>query len=428
MKKLNTLCVVFLLLALMSCGGTGVETNSETNPDFNGEVILNLFSLGSDFPPAIVISDQAGLDSTAFVVSFNPVAVLPIDLATLALSTNFNIFDASAIAEAAGPVNLWIESPTLGFLLSATHVVAFNPTTGAFLMSRSLIDPINLVGALPLSNPCDYDGDGADDTQVGPGAFVPNFPADLAVHSGRLFVTLSNVCFTGGFELEYTSGLLFAFDLAPAPTILDPASPEVLVLTGFNATAITPLSDRLLVTTTGNNSLSGTTNTPETPSFLNAVDPVNFVLQDVLNLGLVLANFQPLAVSADESVAFVGSTAFSEFYQIDLNTFTTLRGAGNPIELFAEASDFISDQVISQDGTRLWVSSFDRSAIRGIDLSQADLPVLPDVLSFAFESNPGVTGAGPIALRPGVPGVDFTGADLWVLTGVPGTLSAARTY
>jgi hypothetical protein len=145
-------------------------------------------------------------------------------------------------------------------------------------------------------------------------------------------------------------------------------------------------------------------------------------------MGEVALNFQPLAVSADAKRGFIGSSAFSEVYEIDLASFTALRGESNPIPITDEAADFISDQEIAEGGEILFVSSFNRSAVNAIDLTSSERTVLPTSLDFAFPDNPGVTGAGPMAIRPGVPGRDFTGPDLFVLTASPGTVSTATTY
>lgn len=436
MKNKISLILSMLLISLVSaCGGTGIETSSSPEPDSNTRVQLNLFNLGSDFPPAIVIPDKEGMRSTAFVLTFDPPAVLPIDLDTREISENFKIFDASSIPEAVYPIALWIQNAELGFILggfdangfSATHLIAFNPSTGAHLLTRSIVSPINLTMAYPLSGACDYDLDGVEETEVGPGNFLPNFATGLAVHGNKLFITLSDVCFVGEYELEYGPGVLFAFNLAPAPDYLDPADPEFLILPGYNPTAITPLNDRLLITSSGSNSFDGVNNIAETPSFLSAVDPLSLTLLDEVNLGLVAANFQPVAVTTDESQAFVGSTIFNQAYQIDLNSFSVLRGVDNPIQVFTEEVGYISDQALDNNEETLWVSGFNQSAVHGIDLNDPSLPVLPDILNFAFPENPGVTGIGPIAFRPGQPEVDFNGPNLWVLTAFPGTLSAANT-
>lgn len=448
MKKLGYLFVLLILTTTWGCAGVGIETvaNPQANPAGRGGpppgpdpkttpesfvsalVTLGFFALGGDFPPNIVIPDIEGMRSTAFIISFFPTAVIPIDLDTGKVSTQFPLFDASAIPEAAFPNGLWIESPSRAYLLGSTHVVIYNPTTGKMLGSRSLTDPINLTQILPYSQPGDCDGNMVDESSVGPGPYSPGFPAAVAAHSGRLFVTMSNACFDPSFESFYVQGILLVFDISDSPPYLTPASKSFLVLPGFNVTGLTVLSDRLIVTSTGDTTLSSGVATPETDSFLTEVDPVSISISRLLNLGLVAANFQALAVNAAETLGFIGSSAFSEMYEIDLDQFLTLRGKDDPIVLFEGDDDFISDQKIAYGDQVLFASSFNNSGVKGVDLTDPNRMVLANVLDFSFESNPGVTGAGPMALRPGQPGVDFFGPDLWVLTASPGTLSNATTY
>ncbi|MDX1386321.1 MAG: hypothetical protein R3257_01940 [bacterium] len=447
MKKLGILCLLLSLIATFGCAGVGIETvsNPPSNPSENGGpvgpdpkttpesfvsalVTLNFFALGGDFPPNLVIPDIDGMRGTAFVISFFPTAVIPIDLDTGAVSTKFQLFDASAIPEAAFPNSLWIESPSRAYLLGFTHVVVFNPTTGTLLGTRSLTDPINLTQILPYSQPGDCDGNNIDESSVGPGPYSPSFPASVAVHSGRLFVTMSNACFDPSFESFYVQGILLVFDILDSAPYLTPASTPFLVLPGFNVTGLTATSDRLIATSTGDTSLQSGVAIPETDSFLTEIDPVDIKINRLLNLGLVAVNFQALAVNAPETLGFIGSSAFSEMYEIDLENFLALRGKDDPIVLFAGDDDFISDQEIAYGDQVLFASSFNHSGVKGVDLTDPNRMVLPNVLDFSFESNPGVTGAGPMALRPGQAGIDYSGPDLWVLTASPGTLSNARTY
>jgi hypothetical protein len=80
-------------------------------------------------------------------------------------------------------------------------------------------------------------------------------------------------------------------------------------------------------------------------------------------------------------------------------------------------------------GAGLFACSFNHNSVFAFDLTGAEPSLLPNSVDLSFPSNPGgVSGAGPAALRPGEPGVDFTGPDLFVLTGSPGTVAAIKTY
>jgi len=434
---------------LLSCGGGGIQTQSNGNPTpsgnspptltntqsfSNGTVQLNALSLGQDFPPALEIPDIDGLRSTAFVVSFLP-AVLAVDLDAqpLGLSAKFKGFDATTSSEVAFPNNLLILNPSLGLLMGTSDfdgtsaVVAFDPTTGQKIDSLNLSQSINLTQALPYSRPADCDGDNTTQSSIPAGPYTPNYAAAMAVAGSRLFVTMSDLCFDASGSV-YTQGLVQVYDLHSSPPILTKAATPFFITAGYNATGLTVVGNHLLVTASGDTNLSGGISTPESDSYLTEIDPVTLQEENVLNLGKVALNFQPLAVTQDQSRGFIGSSTYSEVYEIDLDHFQALRGTNNPIPIYNSSSDFLSDQKIAEGDQVLFVSSFNNSAIRGVDLQDANLGVLPKILDFAFTGNPGTTGAGPTALRPGIPGKDFQGPDLWVLTSNPGTLSSATTY
>jgi hypothetical protein len=429
--------------ALGACGSGTIQTNPGNNnnnsPGPTGAktttasfakatTTLNAFSLGGDFPPDIQIPDIAGMDSTAFVVNFSPAGVVPIDLSAnpLKVSSKFPTFDASAITEAAFPNHLFILSQAQAFLLASSGLVYFNPSTGQVFGKVNLSATINLTQPLPYSRPGDCNFDSIPESQAGPGPFSPSFAADLAVIGQRLFVSMSNACFdTSSF---YIQGIVLVFDITDQAPFLVPASTPFVVLHGFNATGLTMANGKLLATSTGDTNLVSGNSVPETDSILDEIDPQSLQITRSLDLGLVAANFQPLAITEDGKTGFLGSSAFSEVYEIDLQNFAAVRGKNNPIVLSNNPGDFITDQKIAFGGEILFVSSFNRSAVNAVDLTTADRNVLGNVLNFQFQGAPGTTGAGPMALRPGEPNVDFTGPDLYVLTSSPGTVSSATTY
>ncbi len=453
MKNLFRFAIVLMAVFIMGACTNALIEVSPNNPDPNppmppdpeamttaetfadASVNQGAFNLPGKFPADIQIPDVDGARNTAFVVNFSPQLVIPVnlDVNPLEESANFPIFDASAIPELVFPGNLLFLSSTQAFLLgtnfTGSGVAYFNPTSGEVLQVLSLNDPIDLTQTLPYSRPQDCDFDTVTVSSVGPGPFVPTFLANAAVANGRLFLVMSNGCFdfTGS---AYTQSMVLIFDINDSMPFLTPASTPHIILNGFNATAVTAVGDKLIVGTTGDTAFDFSTNssTPETPSFLTEVDPETLQVTRTLNLGMVGINFRPLAVTSDESAAFIGSSTFSEVYEIDLDSFTVVRGQNNPIEIFDVEADYISDQELAFGDQVLFVSSYNQSGVKGIDLSSSERNVLPEILDFAFEVNPGVTGAGPIAVRPGRPTIDYTGPDLFVLTGDPGTISTATTY
>ena len=148
-----------VILLANACSSSGIVTNpgdpsgnddeppagenpmTTTGSFANATVNLNSFSLGADFPPDVQIPDIAGMESTAFVVSFFPVGVLAIDLNANPpkLSETFAGLDATGISEVGFPGDVLILDANRAFLLGTSDfagtsgVVYFNPTTGAEL-------------------------------------------------------------------------------------------------------------------------------------------------------------------------------------------------------------------------------------------------------------------------------------------------------
>jgi hypothetical protein len=408
--------------------GNGVLTTSESFA--LATTTLNAFALGGDFPPEIAIPKASGMQSTAFIANFAPAGVIPIDLNSnpLKVSEQFATLDVSTVPEAAFPNHIRVISTTSAFLLGGGGMIYYNPTSGAIFDKVNLTAPIDLTEALPLSGACDYDFDTVAETEVGPGAFSPNFTGDLQIIGNRAFISMSSSCFDAGFNSFYVQGLVLVYDINTQPPFLTRAATPYIVLSGFNATGLTVANGKLIATSTGDTALGGAGSTPETPSFLDEIDPNTLSVTRTLEMGEVALNFHPLALSADGKRGFIGSSTFSEVYEIDLPNFSALRGENNPIQITDESSDFISDQEIAEGGNILFVSSFNRSAVNAVDLTSSERSVLPSKLDFSFADNPGVTGAGPMAIRPGTPGLDFNGPDLFVLTASPGTVSTATTY
>jgi hypothetical protein len=420
--------ILFFLGWIIGCSNATVSTSGNNLQD--ADINLNALSLGNDFPPDIQIPDIPGMRSTAFVVSFSPAGVIPINLDTnpLSVSEQFDALDLSGVPGVGFPNNIVLFSPSAALLLGSDGLVYFNPTTGVVFQIVPLTDPIELNQELAYSRPGDCDFDTVEEDSVGPGKFTPSFPADVAVVNGRIFVTMSNACFDVDFSSFYIQGLVLVFDLNDSPPFITPASTPFIVLNGFNATGLTVVDNRIIATSTGDTALAGAVSTPETPSILNEMDTDSLEVTRSLNLGLVAANFTPLAVISDGSRGFIGSSSFSEVYEINLDNFSAVRSASDPIQIFDTEADFITDQKITEDGDILFVSSGDQMAVRAIDLTSPNREVLPEILDFSFPGNPSASGAGPMAIRPGVPGADYSGPDLFLLTGSPGTVSTAKTY
>ncbi|MCB1214842.1 MAG: hypothetical protein KDK66_05130 [Deltaproteobacteria bacterium] len=415
MKKLS---LIFILILNACGGGVQVDPHSELNLSLNQ---VETYNLPGDFPPDLLI--PAFDPSTVFTLDFTSAAVLPIklDSSPLDLQKLWPIWDGAALGLGLSPNDLFMLSPSQAFLLGVEDLVYYNPTNGEVWQSVKINEPILLEQALAYSRAEDCDGDGLVESSIGPGTFSPNTPNQVVATPTQVFVSVSNLCFSPDFNSVYTQAMLLVFDLQTEAPYLSPSDPAFIVLEGFNATGLTLTETSLIATATGDTIFQDGQNLPETSSYLNEVSLSTQQVTRSLDLGMIVANFKGVALNEDQSLAWLGSANFSQIYEIDLASFSLSQS----FSLSEVANDFISDQVFDKNRNLLFASSFNQS---GIFVLNPQEPKQVDFLDLNNLDQPGLTGVGSLALRPGLAGVDFEGPDLWALTGNPGRLLGLQTY
>lgn len=353
--------------------------------------------------------------------------------------------------------------------------IAFDPATpGAALAAvtssgfNSLTDPGRVVlvdtaarqtiatadlGAVSIPLPAGTeDSDGCD----AGGALAPNHPVDAVFLGDRLFVVCNDL--NPADFLRNLPGAVLRFDLAAdRRSFTAPATPAAALTTRFNPVAMeryrTPGGrDVLLVVSSGAGrqafqACNGFAPPPlGVEGALEAVDPATMQVEAVWRIG---AKAQPksLAVVAGRREAYLGIGDFaagrSEIYRVDLSRLDAalaaqgvvddlstdvVNGVASPILIpFADPAAapggrLVSGLAASEDGARLFAINFNDATVNIFALGAA--PGAPGVfvapvlvaqlrlnrgadLSQTFGPNPQV-----LAVRPGRPGVDFTGPDL----------------
>lgn len=205
----------------------------------------------------------------------------------------------------------------------------------------------------------------------------------------------------------------------------------IIVTSAFNPTGLSVRNgEELIITNSGVINIINAESVPATDSVIDIADPETMEITGSIPLGQVAASFHAAAVTIDGSLAFVGSSAFGEVYEIDLINISVLRGKNNPL-MITDESDYMTDVKLSQDNSHIFIASFEKSAVYPVDISDIANPEVKDPIVVGYSSevtteNPtgANTGAGPIAVRPGTRGIDYEGPDLFILTGYPGTLVA----
>ncbi len=418
MRMVKKVMIVSFVMTLLvcACGGGGIETNLP--PGGSGSLLPPSFPLASDFPADIVIPDVDGMRNTAFIVSTStPAGVLAVDLdsSPSALSEDFG--QLVSPSNSGIPSKLFIENENLAFMLTSSSVVCFNPKTAGVLSVTGVTNTMNIGEGLQNS-----DGSTADSL------IRPTFPGGIAYLGSRLFVSTANYIATTAPALA-APGTVQVFSVNPDCEL---SLEKIIVTSGYNPTGIAIRNGvELIVTNSGVMSIVDAKAVPETDSSVEVLDSVSLETIASISIGAVAANFQPLELTKDGARGFLGSASRGEVYELDLINRQVLRGPNNPIVVTSDG-DMITDVALSVDDSFLFAASFEQSAVYPFDLTKDYEKGDPFIVGFpagVSEENPtgANSGAGPMAVRPGTRGTDYIGADLFVLTGFPGTMVPVKT-
>ena len=412
MRKI-IICVLSLL-TISACGSSQLDTATPPSGDSSAQPA---FAFASDFPADLVIPDINGMRSTAFVVSTsNPAGVIAINIDANPMQLSETFAGLISPAGSGIPSKLLIVSTTEAYMLTSTSLISFNPTSGDVRNIVDALEPIEIVGT-PLSN---SDGSDAGTT------IQPSYPGGLAKAGNKLFVSSANYIRT------------------QPPAVAAPGTVQIftvnddlifrhvghIITTDYNPTGLTVRNNsELLITNSGVIDIIDAAGVAQTKSSIDIVKLDGIEMVTNIEIGMAAASFQEIALSFDGSRGFLGSSSNGYVFEFDFINRQILKGPDNPIIVTGD-SDYITDVALSVDDGFLFVASFEQSAIFPFDLSASSISA-GEGFSVGFPAgvtpeNPSGanTGAGPIAVRPGSKGIDYEGADLYVLTGYPGTLVA----
>lgn len=417
MNKFQISLLIAIMLWIAGCGHSQIM--AETPPDTGESADRPSFSLAGDFPADIVIPDIDGMRSTAFIASTStPAGVIAvnIDADSMQLSTAFK---GLICPQGSGiPAKLIVSGLNEAFLLTSSSIISFDPKSGAVYHVVNALEPVNIGGG-------HVNSDGSNALV----AITPAYPGGIAVIGNTLFVSSANYLRTQA-PAKTAPGTVQAFKIYGDHTLRRMGS---FVTSDFNPTGLSNRNDReLIVTNSGVIDVIDARGQAQTGAGIDIVDPYFLNVKAHIPLGSVAASFHEMALTIDGSRGFLGSAAHGHVYEIDLINRQVLRGADNP-HIVSDGADYISDVALSSDNSYFFVSSFEESAVFPFDLSvspalRGDGFVVGYPAGVTPENPSGAnTGAGPLAVRPGIKGVDFTGADLFVITGYPGKLISIDT-
>lgn len=303
------------------------------------------------------------------------------------------------------------------------------------------------------------------------GSFYGRFTSGAAVAAGRLFVSMSNlVSGAGSSNPQYLPGAVLVYDVDLAsdpPTVAPNPSAPFIITTGFNPTHVTRYAvggrEFVLVTLTG--AIGIVPDDPNTPDLETGTVVLTDGVIDVIDaqtlrvvarypLGSSAPSFDRLAIDPSGRVAVTGSAAARWLLAVDLAPLATLPGnpaapldlsgsvvfdAAEPLRIPplvggpspATCPGFTGGVAFNHAGDRIFVTERCDGTLStlGFGLPDPGDSVLP--AGFAvLEREPFVAplvadtlgrprDPGKVRVRPGRPGVDYTGPDVFVSVNQP---------
>ena len=302
--------------------------------------------------------------------------------------------------------------------------------------------------------------------------FLTSFTAGKAVAGGHLFVATSNLARSDPPIFRPGTVLVFEWDDTGATPVARPSpTTRMLFTSGFNPTGVarhvTPAGRELvLVTATG---AIGAATGPEnirTEAFLDVIDVASLRVVASIPLGFAGPSFEPVALHPGGGLALLGSSSQRQLFAVDLRPLddpdlylprpgpvlldgltpgfpnARIAGADDPIVLpdrldgppaFLCAG--LTEARFDHSGSTAWAidecdgtltrMTIDLSGNPPIPLPRARIQVLEQSEPFAPTDAVGLTRSpGNLRVRPGRPGLDYTGPEMVLTSGEPAGVCA----
>lgn len=429
----SSLAVLLTALLAAGCGGggggggsSGTVTPPSAAPDFGGNVStissasttvvattsLNAFTAfrNTGSVSDIAISPITGLRDRAFVVEDKG------SVRVLALGAGAPTLDRVITLEAGG-----LPSGTaLGDLQvcdAQTAVVTASGNETLYVFNPSAAAPVFRldIDAVAVTWPAGtLNSVGAN---VGGAPLPLTYTASAVVVGGRLIFTSSNL----DSSFNYNPGTVVALNWDANARTATTSGASVIQTTRFNPSGLTLVQTAqgpVLLVTNGGPYGTG-------PASIDIIDPVAFRLVGQIGLGARNPGGS-IAVSPDGRRGYVGSLASSEVYVLDLENLGTALASTTIADLSSRfrggirlpsgASAFMSSVELSHTGNYLYVVDYNQSLLWVVDL--ANPSIAAKVVGFRRSDTTGFSNsANRLAVRPGVPGTEFQGPSLFLMTG-----------
>jgi hypothetical protein len=308
-------------------------------------------------------------------------------------------------------------------------------------------------------------------------SYFTNLTDGTAMAAGRLFAATSNLRSSSRAAFYPGTVLVYAWDeVDGAPRVRPHVDKPMLFTTGFNPTALTRYvtpSGRELVLATVSGAIGVGTggSNPRTEAAVDVIDAQALRVAASIPLGVAGPSFEPLAIDPGGRVALLGASSQRQLYAVDLAPLDDPRlyeGSGDPVLLdgltagFPDARIFYADRplvlpdrsdgpadaqceglthtAINAAGIEAFATDHCDGTLTRIRLALAGSPPVPvppdrfqvfrqdDLVAPLTAASVGLPRApGPLRVRVGVPGLDYTGPDVFLTLGEPdGQLCGVR--
>lgn len=305
-------------------------------------------------------------------------------------------------------------------------------------------------------------------------SYLTSFTAGVAKSGGKLFVATSNLVKT---QSVYLPGTILVFEWIEEPssiTVRTPVQDSILFTSGFNPTGMTAIEtpggrELVLVTVTGAILAASVPDSALTPSFVDVIDPSVPKIVATIPLGFGGASFNGAAVDSGGLLAWFGSSISRELFAIDLRALDTPElydgSRTEPVLLdgmtvgFEDARVFTADRPFgiparvdrpASPACGGWTdvaTRFGQSEAIATDYCDGSItriayelggdppiPIPADrfrIISQSGEFAPTpavgeISAPNHLAVRQGIPGVDFMTPDVYTLAGLPGQFCGIR--
>ncbi len=280
-----------------------------------------------------------------------------------------------------------------------------------------------------------YETGAVEDFIYGSGDWAFDEPSSAAISNGKVYVANANL--DEYYSAPEGSGFVSVIDMTTDGVI------GIIPTTDRNPTAVKAIGpDRVYVTNTGNPHYDFSTGifVYDTPSSIDIIDTDPFSPTCDMVIGNVpfglntedatIGGAGKMAVGPNGRFAYLGSGTAGVAFKVDLLKEAALRDVRRPIQVVRSGAlqDSVFDVEVGAKGLA-YVASFNTDEVYVLNTNGDIVNPFPFVVPFDVGQSDGgfFEGAQDMAVRPGVPGVDYTGDDLFVITGISSRLVTVDT-